>query len=506
MQNSNRLQRLNNRFNKKLNDIQTSFWTTLIFIFIILFILGLIGVILSSVLWTETTGNATICNNCPGTVNFVFTDNGTLSPIQNHSLKFNGLSGIKVKLELPDIINIDNLRDLTPYTVDCRGGSEFLTPQEAYHQALIDGKGGGVGDLQAIIIISPCKYDFGTTQFEINTSSIIWSSLSPFTGLTSGVIFTASGPSGGIHVSLPLDLTQYMIFQGISFGDIDDTINGFVLNVTQGQCIMAECSCTNSNFRIFIGGEGFTIFSSFDSSFRPTPPNDFITTIDSNTVIVFKHTQIIQLSPVSPGGFIFNFNNGIGQSRMLDLFIVFDSYTAIYNSPVAGSIGGGLIQIEKSTILANDAVFPYFLKQNGPFILQIFTSDISIQGPLIYQNSDSINGDTHNVIVANSYITSKNTTFFIEPTVNIIGQNNYEISNSRLTVTVDLYFINIVTASGSDFLNIILVGTTTKTTQVSLGISAIGPIGFSTFTTGGSFSLNGATAISGFIYIPLTSF
>jgi len=504
---TNGLARLNNKFNKKLSDVQISLWAMLIFSFLILLALALIGIILSSVLWTETSGNATICNNCPGIVNFVFTDNGTLSPIQNQSLKFNGKSGIKVTLELPDIITIDNLRDLTNYTVDCNGGSEFLTPQEAYHKALLDGKGGNNGEFEAIIIISPCRYDFGTTQFEINTSNIIWSSLSTFTGLTNGVIFTSSGPSGGIHVSLPVDSNQFMIFQGISFGDVGDSTNGFVLNVTKGQCVMSECGCADTNFRIFLGGEGITFLSSYDSSFRPLPPNDFITTIDSNTLIIFHDTQIIQVGTGSPGGSIFNYNNGITQSRMFNLFILFDAYTNVYNGPIAGAIGEGTIQVERATIIANDiGLFPYFIKQNGPFNLEIFGSTMTLQGPLVYQNTDSTSGDVHNVILANSYITSKNTTFFIEPTVSVIGQNNYEISNSRLTVTVDLYFINIVSASGTDTLIVILVGTTTKTTQAPLGVSAVGVPAFSTFTTGGSFSLNGANAISGFVYIPLTSF
>lgn len=498
---------IKNWVNKKLFKFSTLFWATLITIFIILLIIGLIGIILSAQLWSASSNNATICNNCEGIVNFVFTNNGTLSPIVNQSLAFNGTSGIVVSLVLPDVITINNLRDLTAYTVDCNGGSEFLTPQAAYNQALLDGKGGNLGDFNAIIIIAPCIYDFGTTQFLINTTNIIFSTLSPVSSVASSVIFSASGPNGGIHVTVsPFLENQYVIFQGITFGLPDDNINGFVLNVTQGNCNLDYCSSAASNFRISLGGEGFTIFSSSESIFRPLPPNDFITTVDANTIIKFQNIEIIEVQTGSIGGHMFNFSNGIGEARIFNLFTVFENFLGIIAGPSSGTSGEGTIQFERSTIIANDGgAFCYFILQSGAFGLEIFTSSITLQGPLIYQASNSISGNTHRLIFENNILNSKNTTIFIEPTVTIIGINNYEISNSRITIQNDQYLINVAAASIGDILNVNLLGTTIQTNGAPLSVYATGPVGISTITLGGSYNINGGNALVGFVANHLTA-
>lgn len=499
------MQALKNKFNQKLSNVQITLYSVLIFTFLFCFLVGLAALVLSSILFQETTGNSTICNNCPGVVNVIYTNNGTLSPLVNQSLSFNGTSGIDVSIVLPNVITITNLRDLTSYTVDCNGGSEFLTPQDAYNQAIIDGKGGGIG-LNAVIIIAPCVYDFGTTQFLINTSNIIWSTLAPVSTIADTIVFSSSGPLGGIQVTLPLNSAQYMIFQGITFGLPGDNVNGFVLNVTQGQCTLSYCSCDSSNFRISVGGDGFTIFTTSESTFRPLPPNDFITTVDSNTVIIFESTDIIEVSSGTPGGHIFNYGNGIGESRMFDLFIVFDEYNGVYQGPFTGTSGEGTIQIEKATILVNDLAFPYFFKQEGSYNLEIFGSSFSLQGPLIYQNQDCLSTETHNLVFAKNIINSKNATILIESNVTIIGNNQYSLTHSSLTVTMDTLIINMPADSPTDLVNVTLANTLIETTGAALSVYAIGPdVVTATISVGSSNSLNGANAVSGFSYVALTA-
>src|SRR4029078_1977337 len=109
------LTRLKNNFNKKLDAQQFSIYATLFTAFIIAFCVALAAVILTSIVWTEKSGNATICNGCQGIVGTVSTDNGTLIPIIDQTLRFRGVSGINTYIRGLDNITIDNLRDLTPY-------------------------------------------------------------------------------------------------------------------------------------------------------------------------------------------------------------------------------------------------------------------------------------------------------------------------------------------------------------------------------------------------------
>lgn len=501
------LTRLKNRINKKLYETQFSIYSVLFFAFILALLVALAAVIISSVTWTKTTGNATICENCDGIVGTVSTDNGILIPIIDQTLKFRGVSGIKTSIRGIDNITWDNLRDITPYTVDSNGGSEFLTPQEAYNQAVADGRGGT--GLPAVIIIAPGTYDFGDTQFPITQPGISWVSLPAVPGVSGGVVFTASGLNGGIYVNIAFDAFTNMIFQGITFGGINDE-NGFLLNVTGGQTVLVSCGSLNSNFRIYLGGEDFVVFSAFESTFKTLPPNDFITSLSEFVYITMESCNFIQLytggSPVvTQGGHIFNFEQGIGQVTLIDHLFLISHYLGVISGP--NTTNNAFISVYGTRVNTSftDPLYPYFMKINGKCTIEITRNHLSLQGPLIYIPLDLISGDGIDILLANSVITSRNTTIKSESTVTTIGNINMKIVNSYLVVAIDDYIIDIQNANLGDTLAVLLAGTTLTTQAPALGDYAIGPgAAFATITVGGSFSTNGATTANNFLYVPLT--
>jgi len=487
---------------------RSSFFTSLLVIFIICFGIGLAALILTGVLYTKTNGNE-ICANCEGIVNSVVTDNGTLSPINSQSLSFHGINGIRVGLNDPTIV-IDDKRWISEYIVRQDGTGEFLSPQEAYNQAILDGRGGTTG-LPAVIIIGPGIYDYGDTQFQVTTIGISFVALPGVIGSSGAVIFKATGLNGGIHIDIPLDITNGVIFQGITFGDISDT-NGFLLNHTQGQCSLYECASLDSNFRIVTGGTGpFTILGMIDCAFQTLPPNDFVTTMDQNTVVVVKNVQWTQLgfgANVSSGGYLFNLANGIGELRMWNSFMVFNLYNGVFQGPLSGISGEGLISVIGTQIIINDAgnLVACFLRQTGSNNVVIDSSYFSLQGPLIYQIEDSVAGDAHDLHCSNTVIFSKNATIGNEASVTIIGNNNYQFFNTYMKTNPDPLVINIPTSTIPDVLNVIFTGVTVDSNSLPLGNYAQGPGALvATIKVGTSTSVSGSNNAAGFAYTPLTA-
>src|ERR1041385_2020826 len=135
-------------------------------VFITLFICLLFGtsiaIVFSGIVFNDSRSDA-ICRNCGGVIDSVITQNGTFSP--DKYIEITGVSGIKTRIDFPQSpqIIIDNLRDITPYTVGIDGSYEFSNPQDAYNQAIADGRG---IDNPAIILIGPGTYPFGSTQFQ----------------------------------------------------------------------------------------------------------------------------------------------------------------------------------------------------------------------------------------------------------------------------------------------------------------------------------------------------
>jgi hypothetical protein len=487
---------------------KSSFFTSLLVIFVICFGIALAALILTGVLYTKSNSSE-ICQNCLGIVNTVITDNGTLSPIDSQSLTFHGINGIRIELSNPTII-VDDKRWITEYVVRSDGTGEFLSPQEAYNQAILDGRGGD--DLPAVILIGPGTYSFGDTQFPITQTGISWVSLPAASGATSNVIFTATSSTGGILVDAVLNFSKFVLFQGITFGGIGDSI-GFLLNHTQGQCQLISCASLDSNFRIVTGQEGFfTILGATDCVFQTLPPNDFVKTSGPNGVVVFKGTTLLQLgfgAPVTVGGYLFNLEEGISSCQLTDCFVIMGHYNAIFKGPTTGLgfTSGGVIGIKECDIQLNDAnPTASVIIHTGTFRMTIVSSTFIIQGSLIYQIEDSLAGEIHDLECIGSFITSKNATIANEPIVAIIGNNNYRFFTTYLKTNPDIYIINLPSSTNPDTLTVRLTSVTVDTQSPSLGAYALGPGALvSNLEVGNSISISGANTATGFTYVPLTS-
>lgn len=479
-------------------------------VFVLCVGLGLAALTVSGILFTRSS-NGSICNTCPGVLsNGINTDNGLLT-INNNVLNLKGKSGIKTTTNvlIPNEITIDNLRDISPYTVSGDGGSEYLTPQAAYNAAIADGRG-GIG-LPAAIIMAPGIYDFGDTQFQITTPGISFVSYIAAPGTSGTVIFTANSTTGGINVNIPLDLSKSVIFQGITFGAVGDHVNGFLLNHTNGQCTLYMCAAQNSNFRIVTGGgSDMSILASFGSSFNTIPPNDFITTVNANTVLFLDNTQWTQLgffTNVTNGGYIFNLYNGISEARMVSCHIVFDAYNAVFKGPAPGVVGQNSISFDYSKVIINDGnPMSSFLYQSGPCNTGVGNSALSLIGPMIYQSENSNTGEYHTFYLFNSLVTSHNSTILYDSSVNITGNCDYSLLNSVMFTTNEPLLINIPSASSPDIITVTMSGNTIKTTGVPLSTYAQGPDpSLATINVGTCTSINGGNNAVGFAYVPLTT-
>jgi hypothetical protein len=455
--------------------------------------MGLIAAITVAAVSLNTTNNIT---------KTIETNNG-LGDIPN-PLKILGISGITTFFDGISV-KINNLRDLTPYTVGPEGEYQYATPQEAYNAAIADGRG---DDFPAVIIISPGTYSFGNNQFPIIQTGISWVALPAVPGVSGGVIFTATGSNGGIHVETTFDAFRIMIFQGITFGGVNDA-TGFLLNVTGGQIALSQCGSLNSNFRIVLGSDlSFVVFAAFQSTFKTLPPNDFITTISEFVQIIIESCNIIQVytggDPVpTQGGHVFNLQNGVGQVTLLNSLILLNYYDGFINGP--NTTNGAFISMYGSRAIFFESFYPYFMKINGKCSLEISRNNMNIQGPLIYIPQDLISGNGVSIIISTNDIASKNTTIKTDSTVTTIGNIDIKILNSRLVVGSDDYIIDIPNANIGDTLNVLLTQSTITTQSTFPPNYANGPgFGTATITVGGSYSTNSATTANGFTYIPLT--
>lgn len=466
---------------------------------------GAVGV--TSLVFSINSNNA-VCN-CDGIIKIVDTQNGSTSTI-NNKLSFEGVSGIKTSLGFipsPKVV-IDNLRDLTPYVVGLDGSYEYNSPQDAYNQAIADGKG---DSNPAIILIGPGTYPFGSTQFQITTGGIVWSSMPVLSG--GGVTFTTTSTEGGIHVDAPFDIGTGVIFQGITFGARGD-LNGFLLNHTSGQLSLYMCTTMDSNFRIITGSNNgnFTIFATWQSNFFPLPPSDFITTISSSAVVILQTTFITQIplgTPTSNGGYILNFINGIGEARILGCFMVFDKYNAVIRGPSSNITSGeNSIQVIGTTIIVNDNGNPLagFIRLSGPIGMTVTSSQMTLIGPYIYQEEDSQTNQNHNIHTFGTNIQSRLETIKTDIAVSIIGNSIYNFYGGTLKVDNNPYIINVPGATSPDVLNITLAGMTIWTQAPANTDYAVGPnSALANIHVGTSNSVSGANTVNNFNYIPLTN-
>jgi hypothetical protein len=438
--------------------------------------------------------------NGTDSVDIVITDNQTLTPLINQTLKIFGISGITTSIENTDEITINNLRDVSKYIVNCDGTSQFLTPQDAYNTAVADGKG-GTGP-PALIVIAPCIYDFGSTLFQITTPGIDWVSLSPNVIGYNYVIFTASSNTGGIEIDVPFNLSLGVSFIGIKFGLLGDT-NGFLLNHIQGAFTLDKCSTHIANMRIITNG--FLFITS--SLFFVWPPYNFIKTVSNSAYVFIESTNINDLGSGTTGGFVFDLSDGVNQVQLKSSFIETSTYEAVFKGPTGSSTGLVIVDYTFVSVSFNFGnPLGSFFRQSGISNIQISSSTFQLMASLIYQNEDSSPGDVHKLLCVNSNIVTQ-AEAIIENDVNvtIIGQCDYQFFNTKMTAVTDPYVINIPAASGTDLFNVIFVGVSIQSTSPPLGDYATGPSPFSSIQVGSSTCINGATNANGFIYTALQS-
>lgn len=437
------------------------------------------------------------CSNQTGKIEVIYTDNSTFSP--NSTLGFTGVCGLETYIDLMGNITITNRRDLSPYVVGTDECSNFATPQEAYDQAVLDGKG-GPGGQGAIILIKPGNYDFGSTLFQVLQTGIT------FIGLQKGkVIFSATSLTGGIYVNTALDMNNFVHFIGITFGDIGSA-NGFLLDITSGHTVVQDCYCFNSNFRILTGAEDGTRLNIKDSELRPLPPNDFLTGVLSNTSILIENVNMF-IDSGSPGGHIINMANGFNDLTILKSNIYLNYYNGLLQGPSPNIVGtSNLFDLRFTEI--TQSVFSitgfdnYVILQSGNINCNLQENYISLQGFVLYQSVDSVTANSHNFLAELNTFETGNSTIFNAAAV--IGFNEIDFFNNFLRVINVDEIINIPLFTAGDSLISRLIGTTISTTAGPGGTYAIGPnVGIATLYVGSSLSLEQATTTSGFTVVNL---
>ncbi len=445
------------------------------------------------------SANEDVCNKCSGTVNTVITDNQTLTPIINQTLKIFGISGITTSIENTDEITINNLRDLSPYIVSDDGLSEYLTPQDAYTQAVADGR--GINN-PAIIIIRPGFYSFGDTLFDVNVSGISFVGLAGTSDGFTSVYFTSTAITGGIHVDVAGASSNAPIFKGITFGTENDLI-GFLVLLTNGQCILEQCTSPNSNTRFIINSTDTALLNLYSCAFYLPSTGPFITTLTNRSSVTLSNSRIHDLGSVSTGVSMFDLEAGAFAIVLQRSLIVSLFYDAIFKGPLSGANVSIFIDATKITMF-DDTPAGALLLHTGSFNLYITTSNITTQGPLLYQLTNAVDGDLKNLYVTNSDIVS-NTFSVIESdvAVTIIGICDYKFFNSILRSINNAVVINVPAAAGSDLLQVLLFGVAVESTSAPLGNYAEGAATFSTMRTGSSVSVNGATVANNFVVTAL---
>jgi hypothetical protein len=484
--------------NSRTNNNLRQFLSWLLYTLIALaLILGITSLILVCILYTKgfIEGNSTnICDGCPGIISIINTDNSTSSLI-NQTLNFNGECGIETFIN-SDNITITDLRGLSPYIVGQDGCSEFLTPQDAYNQAILDGKGGDTGP-GAVIIIKPGNYDFTGSQFPILQSGIVFKGLS-----WAGVYFTSSDTTSGIYTNISPNASTNVIFKDISFGSINDT-NGFLLNISSGRTILDTCYCQDTNFRVYVGKEDLAFFVSYNSKFSPLPPSDFVTS-EGNGTITWKDVRLVNNFMGTQGGHVFNLALGFGTLNLFNIIVMFSSYDGIILGPnTLPIIDTSVIQVSNSVLqhlFIGPVLFEsYFAKHVGTVTYDIGGSKFYFKGPLITQSTDSTQpGDIINILLFANEISTGNATISYVDTVSVIAEVNIQITCCTISVSNNDNILYIPTATVGDTLDIILTSTTLTTQSAPGGIYLTGPNpALANLALAGSVSLNGATTANG---------
>jgi len=425
------------------------------------------------------------CNNQSGKITMIITDNNTLTGI-NGTLNITGLCGIHTDIDSSGNLTISDLRELSKYIVGQDNCSEFTTPQDAYNQAISDGV------TAATIYIKPGIYTFGDTLFPITTPGIT------FSGLPGGnVIFMSNATTGGISVTTPLDMVNFVIFQGITFGGIGDT-NGFLLNVTSGQTVITGCFCLNSNWRIGMGdGAALTIR---DSQLNTLPPSDFITGIGTDFSVLIENVDMYVTQGVV-GGHVINAPLGFDNITIFTCDIWLNFYDGLIAGPLSGSTSNNLVLIRLSEIAETIFAAPIFpthlILQNGPINVNLYFNVINVDGYILYQNVNSVTADVHNLLMAYNNVETGNSTIRLDVSV-IGGVNDINLFHNRLNSVNVQDYLYIPTATAGDGLNIKLVFTSIETTAIS-GEYCLGPQPAITanYLVAGSIHLGGATVCNG---------
>lgn len=479
-------------------------------------LLSILGAIAVASLVLSTVTFAWTAWAQPALLQRVVTDGGTLEPLQANRLRLSGLSGIVTGLdEFDDTIKIDNLRDMTPYTVDASGGSEYLTPQEAYAAAVADGMGGTSGK-PAVIMIAPGVYDFGDTLFPITRSGIGFRAIGGEAAGQAGVIFTASAPTGGIRISIPHSNVLAVIFQGITFGKPSDAVNGFLLTHNSGSCILFRCAVLDSMTRFLVGGAApgdLARFSAVECTLNGLPPHDMITSLDTSAVTFLRFCTIQQTgtgaAPVTNGGFIFNCYAGIHEARFIGCFAKINNYGGLFKGPGPTVVGGDASLTVSNSFVLSQGGNPQFdgLVISGNLTALLASSQFSLHGSLILhtENSSDTLYNSHSVQLSNSIVQTMHDTVLTGPNVTRIGIYALLFTNSALGTKTPL-LINVPQAvNGTDVLDVTLVSCSVQTSGAVLSDYVLGPgsAPLAILRIGNSCAINGATGVTGFTHVGL---
>jgi hypothetical protein len=441
----------------------------------------------------------TLCSNGTGKIETIFTDNTTL--IVNGSLSIHGLCGIKTDIDSDGNLTITNLREISKYIVGQDNCSEFATPQEAYNQAVLDGKGGDGGP-GATIIIKPGIYDFGDTLFPITESGIT------FFGLPGEkVIFSSTATTGGISVTLPTNVINVVTFNGITFGEVDST-TGFLLDIETGLAIITNCACLNSNFRIRMGGGvGGTSLVIRNSILNTLPPDDFIIGLGPDITILFENVNMF-IAAGTVGGHIISIPFGCQNVTLFRAQIWVNYYDGVIAGPLSGADSTPNIVLIRYTFTTQTIfVNPtnHIILQNGKINVNIQFNNIFVVGFVVYQNVDSVTSDVHGILISNNYIETGNSTIRTADTVTVIGSTNFiDFASNWIRCDIVGEFIHVLTATAGDNLFVRLLTTILTTTASGPGgVYATGPAGLSTLTLGNSIHTGQADTANGFAIINL---
>jgi len=507
------------RLRSRLTTLFGTTWAALATLFGLLLAIALTALILSGILWGKQGCNSPICQDCnsscvncnssciecigtctntTGKIFTIITDNSTFEP--NGTLVFTGTCGIESFIDEDGNISYTNKREVTKYIVGLDNCSQFATPQEAYNQAVLDGTAlpGGAG---AVILIKPGDYSFGDTEFPIIDVGIT------FYGLPGGrVIFSSNATTGGISITVPIDMVTSVVFTGITFGQEDST-NGFLLNITSGRVDIYECFCINSNFRMLLGADGETFLVVKQSELNTLPPNDFITAIGSNIEILFQNVNLF-ISQGSPGGHMITTPLGFNNITLSRCYFYLNYYDGIFKAPLTGGDPTlNLFNLRFSTI--TQSIFSlvdfdnYIINLNGPLKVEFEFNVFETQGFIIFQNTSSGASDQHYINFISNDVQTGNSTVFLD-TDNIGLVNQYFFVNNYLNSANVGEFFNCPVADPGNTLQINLLTTTLRSTAGPGGIYAIGPgAGIATINIGNSLHFSQATVASGFTVINL---